>query len=67
MSIGENLKNIRVKKGMSQSELAEAVSVSGSMINQIERGRKGMSINLCIDIAKVLDCDINDLIAERLG
>ena len=40
MSIGENIRKIREKKGIIQSELAKKVEVSQSMIVQAESGAK---------------------------
>lgn len=62
MSVGENITRMREKKGISQTELAEAIGVSQSMINQIERGSKVPSIILANVIAKELDGDIRDIV-----
>lgn len=64
MSIGENIKSRRNAMGMSQSELASAIGVSVPMICQIERGTKSPTLRLSVDIAKVLKCDLNDLVKE---
>lgn len=64
MSIGENIKNRRKNVGMSQRDLAAAVGVSGPMICQIERGTKSVTMMLGAEIAKVLQCDLNDLVRE---
>lgn len=61
MSIGKNLKSIRTAKKLSQSDLAEKVNVSRPMIAQIERGTKSLSIPLGKEIAKVLNCTLEDL------
>ncbi|HIW48846.1 MAG TPA: helix-turn-helix domain-containing protein [Firmicutes bacterium] len=65
MSIGENLRRLRENRGMSQAEIAQRVSVSQSMIAQIERGTKVLSFPLGMEIANVLQCDILDLIREE--
>lgn len=62
MSIGTNLKRIRKDKGMSQQELAEAVGVTQSMIAQIERGTKALTMELGKEIAKVLEVKIDKLL-----
>ncbi len=64
MSIGENIKEIRKKVGMSQKDLASAVGVSIPMICQIERGTKSVTLLLGAEIAKVLKCDMNDLVGK---
>ena len=38
MSIGENIKNLRLRNDMTQEELGNKVGVTISMISQIERG-----------------------------
>lgn len=63
-SIGENIKIRRQAMGMSQNNLASAVGVSVPMICQIERGTKALTVMLGVEIAKVLQCDLNDLVRE---
>jgi len=46
---------------MSQAQLAEAVGVSRQTIIAIEKGDYNPTINLCIEICKVLDVTLNDL------
>lgn len=65
MSVGENIKARRMALDMTQEDLANAVGLSGrSMIAQIERGSKVPNLILGRDIAKVLQCDLNDLVRE---
>ena len=52
-------------KEISAQEIAQRVSVSQSMIAQIERGTKVLSFPLGMEIANVLQCDILDLIREE--
>ena len=40
MSIGENIRRFRETQGITQENLAKAISVSQTMICQIERGSK---------------------------
>ncbi len=62
MSIGENIRNKRKGLNMSQETLALAVHVSTPYICQIERGTKIPNVALGAEIAKVLQCDLNDLV-----
>lgn len=62
MSIGENIKNKRKTMGMSQNDLASAVGVSVPMICQIERGTKSVTLLLGAEIARILKCNVDDLI-----
>ena len=62
MSVGENVKRMRLGKGWSQENLAAAVQVSRPMICQIERGSKVPSVMLARDIAEALECRLEDLV-----
>lgn len=64
MSIGENIKHLRERRNLTQSELAEIVGVTQSMIAQLERGTKTLTVPLGKDIAKVLDCRLTDLTSD---
>lgn len=63
MSIGENLRKIREKTGMNQTELAKAIGVTASMINQLEQDRKILTVPLGKEIAKALHCKVDDFLA----
>ena len=51
-----------MKKGLSQEELAELIDTSRMTISFIETARQNPTILKVIDIARVLDVDINELI-----
>ena len=50
--LGEQLKRIRVKKDLSQKELAELLGVTPASLSAYETGKKNPSLNVLIDIAK---------------
>lgn len=60
--MGQNLKELRTEKGMSQTELAEKVNITQSMLCQIERGTKSLTLPLSMELAAALDCTLNDII-----
>ncbi len=61
-NLGLNIKFARMKKGLSQEQLAEIVETSRMTISFIETARQNPTILKVIDIAKALDVDINELI-----
>ena len=63
MSVGENIKAKRIALSMTQEGLANAVGLGRSMIAQIERGSKVPNIMLGRDIARVLQCGMEDLVS----
>lgn len=67
MSIGENIKNLRLRNDMTQEELGNKVGVTISMISQIERGTKALTLQLGKQIAEVFDCTVDDLFNDVRG
>lgn len=60
-TIGKNIKKYRMKKGLKQRELAEALFLSDSFIAKLESvTHQTISIDTLEEIADVLDCDIKD-------
>ncbi|QQK08280.1 helix-turn-helix transcriptional regulator [Miniphocaeibacter halophilus] len=55
------LKEYRLAKNMSQQELADLVNVRRETILRLEGGKYNPSLKLAMDIAKVLDCRVEDL------
>ena len=59
--IGKNIKKYRIKKGLKQRELAEALYLSDSFIAKLESiTHQTISIDTLEEIADVLECDIRD-------
>lgn len=59
--IGKNIKKYRIKKGLKQRELAEALYLSDSFIAKLESiTHQTISIDTLEEIAEVLECDIRD-------
>lgn len=65
MSVGENIKKYRSRKGMTQVQLAEAVTVTHPMITAYERGTKNPSLQVAFEISKVLGCTLEDLLEPQ--
>ena len=58
------LKSARAAKDLSQQALADLVGVSRQTVNAIEKGDYNPTINLCIEICKVLDKTLDELFWE---
>ncbi len=59
--MNERMKQARIQKKLSQTELAKNIGVSRQTINMIENGGYNPTIELCIRICKELDVTLNDL------
>lgn len=55
------IREYRVKKDLTQKELAEAVDVRRETIVYLEKGKYNPSLKLSHQVAKTLDAEIDDL------
>ena len=55
------VKDYRLLLGISQLDLAKAIGVSRHTINMIENNKYNPSLDLCINLAKALETDLNSL------
>ena len=57
-----NIRKIRIKKGITQTQLAEKVGCSIGYICHLEKGtRKNPSYNVMLKISQVLESDVKDV------
>lgn len=65
MSIGANTRKLRTNAGLTLDALAGELGIGKSMLCQIERGTKVMSLPIAAEIARVLNCSIYDLLDDE--
>ncbi|AFK87733.1 transcriptional regulator, XRE family [Thermoanaerobacterium phage THSA-485A] len=65
MSIGENIKKIRLAKFISQKDLSDKICISRSYLADIENNRYNPSIKTLNKIAKALNVKISDILEEE--
>ena len=65
MGIGENLKQIREKSGITQKELANKAGITQSMLCQLERGTKILSLPLAKELSELLNCHIDEFYSNE--
>lgn len=56
------IKQVREKKRMAQTELADAAKVSRTMLNLVENGKANPSLGFLSKIAKALGCSVKNLL-----
>lgn len=66
MNFGQNLKNLRKSKNMSQEELAERVNVSCQSVSKWETGEAYPEMNNILELCKIFHCHINDLVNDNI-
>lgn len=63
MNIGQNVKSLRLRAGLTQREVSARANLSHSFICQIEKGRHpSVGAAALQNIARALGVDINDLL-----
>lgn len=60
--LGENLKKIRIKKNITQSELAKTIGADKSFISNIENGKTNPTLSTITNLAKTLGVSTNELL-----
>lgn len=60
-----NIKNIREQAGLTQVEVAKALNVGQSAVAAWETGRTLPRADKLIDIAKLLNCTIEELLKKE--
>jgi putative transcriptional regulator len=60
-AITNRVKELRITRGWTQEQLAEAVGVSRQSINSIERDRYVPSLALALTFAKVFGCSTEQI------
>lgn len=58
------VKEFRKELGMSQLELAKDIGVSRQTINMIENDKYNPTLELCLNLARTLQTDLNNLFGE---
>ena len=56
-----HVREFRKNMGLSQLELAKSIGVSRQTINMIENNKSNPTLELCLNLAKALDTDLNSL------
>lgn len=53
--LGEHIRKLRLQKGLSQEALAEGADIHRNFLSQIERGKKGMTLETLFRLSRALD------------
>lgn len=59
--LGNNLKTIRTRQNITQSELAELISVDKSFVSNIENGKNNPTLSTITSLAKALKVPVDEL------
>lgn len=65
MNIGEKIKHLRIKNGLTQQELANRCELSKGFISQVERDLNSPSIATLVDILECLGTNLKDFFNDN--
>lgn len=63
--IGKRIKKLRLRKNLTQKQLAKELNVSKSTISYYEKGERNISLEILIQIVDFFDIDIDVLIGRN--
>ena len=66
MKFGDNLRNLRKSKNLSQEDLSEKVGVSRQSVSKWENSEAYPEMNNILILCKIFNCRINDLLSEKI-
>lgn len=61
MHFGDNIRTLREKRGITQSELSQAVGVAQATFAQYEVGAKAPNVYVAVKIARILGTTVEEL------
>ena len=62
---GKRIQTMRNSMGLTQEQLADRLNIATSTVGNIERGSKGISVDLAVEISVVLDVSLDYLVLGR--
>lgn len=65
-SIGQKVKQIRLSKGVTQEQLAEAVGVGVTHISHLETGSGTVSLKVFLAIVNYLECSADEILCKEI-
>lgn len=66
-SIGQKVKQIRLSKGITQEQLAEAVGVGVTHISHLETGSGTVSLKVFLAIVNYLECSADEILCKEIS
>ena len=61
---GALVKNLRIKNGLTQNQVADALGVTPGYISNVENNRTAMSLRMLTYSARLVGCSLDSLIGE---
>ena len=66
VDLGNRIKMKRIEKNLTQEALAEMSKISSPYMGQVERGEKGLRLEVFVNIANALECSADELLRKSI-
>lgn len=66
VSMGKRIKDMRIKKNLTQEQLAEMTGLSSAHISNIETAHTKVSLPAVVDIANALNSSLDEIVCDSL-
>jgi predicted transcriptional regulator/DNA-binding XRE family transcriptional regulator len=63
--LGARLKRLRRERGLNQSQMAEALGISGSYLNHLERNQRPVTAGILVHLAEAFDVDVKAFASDN--
>lgn len=63
--LGEKVEAIRMEKNLTRDQLAIRAELSSKFIYEIEKGKKGLSVDSLMKLAKGLSCSYDEILGTE--
>jgi transcriptional regulator with XRE-family HTH domain len=61
--VGQRIREIRLRRGLTQEALALAAGMSRNLLVDVELGKSGLLYERLFDLAAVLDVEVNEFLS----
>lgn len=63
--LGERIETLRMEKNLTRDQLAIRAELSTKFIYEVEKGRKGLSVDSLMKLAKGLSCSYEEILGKE--
>lgn len=67
VKIGQNIKIMRIRKGVTQSELAKKLGISQIHMSNLEHGRVSVNLKVLLRLSNYFSCGVDALLGLTLN
>lgn len=65
VELGEKIANLRKNQNMTREQVAQKAGLSVKFIYEVEKGRKGLSVDSLLKIKSALSCSYDQILGEK--